>query len=118
MQVWDALPRLLSDVRDHAVAVPELKFTGDALDCHHQVTDKRSIFFRQFCQRDDFLTRNDQHMCRRLGTDVTKGETVLVFVHDVGGNLAVEDAFENGLFCHGQLTEVKGTLASKLIAGK
>lgn len=36
----------------------------------------------------DVLTRNDQHVCRRLGMDVTEGDDMVILMQDVGFHAA------------------------------
>jgi hypothetical protein len=40
---------------------------------------------------------DEQDVNRGLRRDVTKGENVFVFVHDIRGHLAIDDALENRL---------------------
>ena len=53
--------------------------------------------------RDGFFW-DDEHVRRRLGRDVAKGEDEFIFVNDVRGNLARDDFFEES---HGLIKEEK-----------
>lgn len=43
------------------------------------------------------LFRNDQHMKGRLRSNIVKGNDPIIFVNNVGRNLALDDLGENGL---------------------
>jgi hypothetical protein len=62
---------------------------------------------------DDFLFRDDEHVDRRLRRDVAKGEAFVVFIDDVGGDLAVDDSLEDG--AHGLCAEWCDPFAGNLL---
>ena len=39
---------------------------------------------------------NDKNVDRGLGGEITEGEDVIIFVENIGGEFAVDDAFEDG----------------------
>ncbi len=43
------------------------------------------------------ILRDDEEVDRRLGTDVVEREAEVVLVEDIGGDLAGDDAVEDGL---------------------
>src|SRR5207253_6064652 len=66
-----------------------------------QATDQFGIGFGDVVVRRNDLARDDQNVRRRLRVGVPKGEAVLVFVDDLGGNLSFDDLQENVVGHHG-----------------
>ena len=57
------------------------------------------VLRRRLGDARDGLSRDKQGVCRRLGFDVAKSHDQVVFVNDVGRNLASDDFFKDG-FAH------------------
>jgi hypothetical protein len=69
---------------------------GDVPRHDEHVTQRGFVRLGHVVHRGDRLVRHDQHVHRRLGTDVAEGGDAVVLVHDGGGNLAGDDLLENG----------------------
>jgi len=67
---------------------------GDLGRCQHHAADQPGIVGGQIVERADPALGDDQHMHRRLRVDIAKRQQLVVFPHDVGGNLARDDLFE------------------------
>ena len=92
MQVIDALPRVRALVDDDAVA----RLTEPEILCHlprgeHHVPERRCVFHSRVANAGDVLLRDHEHVRRRDGAKVLKGERVLVLEHDLRGDLATHD---------------------------
>lgn len=97
MQVGDGLPGVIAIVHHDAVAAgvePELG--GHDVRDEHAVSKQRGVLGGGVCQTGQGEPRNDQHMHRRCGVYIAKGEDLVVFVHDVCGDGAGGDLLEQG----------------------
>ena len=56
----------------------------------------RLVFGGGFTNSGDEVFRHDENVHGGLGRYVAKGDALVVFVDDVGGNLAGDDFLENG----------------------
>ncbi len=100
VEVVDRLAGVGSTVDDHAVAAVELQFGRQPRDDEQQVAQQRGVGFSYVAQRRDFLFGDDDHVRWRLRSNVVKRQAAIVLVDDAGGDLAVDDALEYGLFGH------------------
>ena len=70
-------------------------------------------------QGGDGVFGDDQDVDGRLGIDVSEGEGEVVFVDDVGGNLAPDDFAKEGVTHGERFLKVKGfqgvTLAAEIL---
>ena len=67
-----------------------------------QVAQQVAIRLGRSVVRRNHLARDDQHVDRRLGIDITEGQAAIIFVDNVGGNLLVEDLLEEVVLHHGR----------------
>ena len=93
MQVEHLLPRPRPAVEDGPEVVVPFGF-GEVSTDFHQVAHERLVAFGHVAELLDHLPRHDEQVQRRLRIDVAKGNAVLILVHNVRGNLAVDDLFE------------------------
>lgn len=84
-------------VVDHqtVAATAESKFCRHFVGFDEQMTQEILIFFFGVADARDVLFWNYQNMNRGLWGDVSEGEHLVVFVDNVGRNLAGDDFFEN-----------------------
>ena len=88
----------VAPVVDHepvAVFEPELLREGGGGE--EEVTKDRLVGGRGLADARDELLRDDEHVHRCLRVDVVDGNAVLVFVRQLGRDLAVDDLLEDGL---------------------
>lgn len=96
MQVRDFLTAVVTTI-DHDAVTPAEPF-GDSNLRNHEQAPAHNLFvlIAQIGQRDDLFLGDHQDVGGSLGGDVAKGQAEIVLVHDIGGNLAVDDLGEDG----------------------
>ena len=78
--------------------------------CHQQQVSQQRLMVRSSrTQALDRLTGDHQHMHRRLGSDVPKGQAVLVAVNLIAGDLAPQDLSEDRVVRHGARRRTAGS---------
>jgi hypothetical protein len=85
VQVKHALPGLRPVVDRETKGILHAQLPRDLVGGEQQVAKERLVFFPGVGEPRDFLLGNDQDVRGRLGIDIAKSETQIVFVHDVGG---------------------------------
>ena len=80
------------------------------LRCHQQQMAQQRLMIRSSrAQALDRLTGNHQHMHRRLGRNVPKGQAVIVAVDLIAGDLAPQDLSEDRVVRHGARRRTAGS---------
>ena len=82
-------------------AILEPKLISNLACGEEQGTKRCLILSCGFANSWDRFARGDQNVRGCLRCNVAEGNAVLVFIDDVGGNLAVSDLLEQGLVTHG-----------------
>ena len=91
----DGLTGVLAVVDDEPVAsLLETQLVRHAACSEHQLAHRGDVRWLEVVDRSDVRPRDDEHVGRCHRANVAKGERVLVLVHDVGGNLLLEDVAE------------------------
>ncbi len=96
MQVEHHLPAMLVAVHDESKAVFGNAFTLRDVACHHEhVAEQAFVIVGDVVDGGNGLVRYDEHVHRRLRTDVAKCDHALVLVHDGRRNFPGDDLLEN-----------------------
>lgn len=96
VQMGNRLPAVHPVVDDQPESgFQKIEFPGDFLRSQEKGSQQKLIAIAGLREARDVLLRNDQGMDRGLGSDVVKGQKQAGFVDDFGGDLAVDDFFEN-----------------------
>jgi len=94
MQVKNGLSGICALVDDHAVSPGEAELLRNHLRRVKQIFVISLI--RKLREARNLLARNDQNMHRSLRLDIPKGHHVVVLIHNVSRNLALDDLGEQG----------------------
>ena len=92
--------RLLA-VNDQPVARADAELPGKLGGDQVKVSKDIPVLLADVRMGSDDFARNDQDMNRRLGIDVAKRQTVIIFVDDVGRNFAVNDLLKDVVLHYG-----------------
>ena len=93
VQVRHALPRLLADVGDHAVAL-DAHFLGEPRDDLEDVRDNGAVFSAHARDRRNVHLRDHEEVHGRLRRDVVEGIAELVLIDFARRDLARRDLAE------------------------
>jgi hypothetical protein len=97
VEVIDRLPSILPVIDHQTKSCSQHPFPlGNASSYREEVPHKPHVFTRDRSNTSDRLLRNHQHMHGRLRMNVAKCQRTIVLEDDVCGNLARDDAFEEG----------------------
>lgn len=100
VQMGDGFPAIRPVVDHQPVAVRfQTQFRRHFSSFQEQMPEQAMVLRGGFGDARDGLSRDKQDVCRGLGFDVAKSDDQVVFVNDVGRNLASDDFFEDG-FAH------------------
>lgn len=94
MKVIDGLLPVISTVEDRAVAVLQPFLFGQMLGYDEEVPDQRLVLFGDLVDGGDGLARHDKDVRGRLRVDIVKSDALIVFVHDIGRHVAINDFLE------------------------
>lgn len=97
VQMINCLAPIATAIQNRAKTIGEVQFDRKFSRDEQQVAQQGLIFSSRVCQRGNWLPRNDQHMCRGLGINIPKRQTLRIFVNDVRGDLAINDFLKD---CH------------------
>ena len=97
MEVRDGFSAVGTVVNDEAVACGSYVFAaGDVSGGEEEVAEEALIIGLSGSDAGNVFFGNDEDVDRGLGGDVAKGETLVVFEDDVGGDFAGDYFFEKG----------------------
>src|SRR5262245_13940043 len=113
VQMIHCLTTIRTLIDDDAVPAVELQLSSQIAHDREQVCQYRAVGIGRVRQTRNRLLGNHQDVSRRLRRDVAKRQTLVVFKHDVGWNLTINDFLENGLRRHGGLSDSKSDLRCK-----
>ena len=103
MQMRHRLPALFSAINDETIALRQTELLRQLDRDQVQVSDKLSIDLAQVSVCRDHLFGNNQNMDRRLGIDVVKSETKIVFIGDLCRDFLFDDLQEKVVGHHGRM---------------
>ena len=93
----DSFAAIGAVINDEAVAgFVELALASDPLGGDEEMGKKGMIFGRNGTVAGVMFFWNDKNVDGCLGGEITEGEDVIILVEDIGRDLAVDDAFEDG----------------------
>jgi len=97
VKVGDCFSTIGAIIDDEAIACfVKLALAGDALGGDEEMSEEWMILGRNGAVAGVMFFRDEKDVDRSLGGVITEGEDVIILVKDIGRNLAVDDAFENG----------------------
>jgi hypothetical protein len=97
VKVGDSFAAIGAVINDEAVAgFVELALASDPLGGDEEMGEEEMIFSGDGTMAGVMFFWNDKNVDGCLGGEITKGEDVIILVEDIGGELAVDDAFEDG----------------------
>ncbi len=93
----DSFAAIGAVINDEAVAgFVELALASDPLGGDEEMGEEGMIFGGDGTMAGVMFFWNDKNVDGCLGGEITKSEDVIILVEDIGGELAVDDAFEDG----------------------
>jgi len=97
VKVGDGFSAIGAVIDDEAVAgFFKLALASDPLSGDEEMSEEGMILGRDGAVAGVMFFWNDENMDGGLGGEITKGEDVIILVEDIGGEFAVDDAFEDG----------------------
>ena len=104
MQMENGLARVRAYVVHRAKSVLQLALLGDLSGDQVGIANNLCVRLGQVIDTDNMFLRDNQHMCRRAGFDVFKGEDLLIFINFLrrygSGNDLAEEAVSHGRECY------------------
>lgn len=98
VNVEDCLARVLVAVEDKTVSrFGNLEFFRKCLGDQNQPSDQQGSFSGNIVNPFDMLLGNNNHMDRCLGSNVIKGNYIVVFIQDCATNFTGNNFAENAL---------------------
>jgi hypothetical protein len=97
VQVRDGFAAIRAIIDDEAVAVFfKLALASDPLSGDEEMSEEGMILGRDGPVAGVMFFWDDKNVNGGLGGEITKGEDVIILVKNIGGEFAVDDAFEDG----------------------
>ena len=97
MKVGDGFSTIGAIIDDEAIAgFFELALAGNALGGDEEMSEEGMILGGNGAVAGVMFFRNEKDVNGGLGGEITEGEDVIILVKNIGRNLAVDDAFEDG----------------------
>ena len=97
MKVGDGFSTIGAIIDDEAIAgFFELALAGNALGGDEEMSEEGMILGRNGAVAGVMFFRDEKNVNGGLGGKITEGEDVIILVKNIGRNLAVDDAFEDG----------------------
>ena len=88
------LPGLRAAIDHDAIPGAQLMLLREPVGEVECLAHQRGVALVRFGQRGDVLFRNDEDMGRGLRVDVGEGHELVIFGHDLGGQLPVGNSAE------------------------
>ncbi len=98
VEVRDGFPSIWAVVDYDPKSVFQIQLAGDLGSDEEQVPEEGLIFRIGGADSLYWFSGYDEHVNRSLRFDVANGETLIVFVLEVGGDFAVRDLLEERFF--------------------
>ena len=97
MKVGDGFSTIGAIIDDEAIAgFFELALAGNALGGDEEMSEEGMILGGNGAVAGVMFFRDQKDVDGGLGGEITEGEDVIILVKNIGRNLAVDDAFEDG----------------------
>ena len=97
MKVGDGFSTIGAIIDDEAIAgFFELALAGNALGGDEEMSEEGMILGGNGAVAGVMFFRDEKDVNGGLGGEITEGEDVIILVKNIGRNLAVDDAFEDG----------------------
>lgn len=97
MKVGDGFSTIGAIIDDEAIACFfELALAGNALGGDEEMSEEGMILGGNGAVAGVMFFRDEKDVDGGLGGEITEGEDVIILVKNIGRNLAVDDAFEDG----------------------
>ena len=97
MKVRNCFSTIGAIIDDEAIACFfELALAGNALGGDEEMSEEGMILGRNGAVAGVMFFRDEKDVDGGLGGEITEGEDVIILVKNIGRNLAVDDAFEDG----------------------
>ena len=97
MKVGDGFSTIGAIIDDEAIAgFVELALAGNALGGDEEMSEEGMILGGNGAVAGVMFFRDEKDVDGGLGGEITEGEDVIILVKNIGRNLAVDDAFEDG----------------------
>ncbi len=97
MKVGDGFAAIRAIIDDESIAsFFELAQTGNPLGGDKEMSEEGMILGRDGAVAGVMFFWNDKNVDGCLGGEITEGEDVFILVENIGGEFAVDDAFEDG----------------------
>ena len=97
MKVGDGFSTIGAIIDDEAIAgFFELALAGNALGGDEEMSEEGMILGGDGAVAGVMFFRDEKDVDGGLGGEITEGEDVIILVKNIGRNLAVDDAFEDG----------------------
>ena len=97
MKVGDGFSTIGAIIDDEAIAgFFELALAGNALGGDEEMSEEGMILGGNGAVAGVMFFRDEKDVDGGLGGEITEGEDVIILVKNIGRNLAVDDAFEDG----------------------
>lgn len=90
--MWHGLPGLFTLIDDQPITAVQAKLLRHPF-CNEDQT-LVVTFLSNFCHTGDFGFGHDEHVDRRNRGNVSEGNAMLIFVHDVSRDLSLNDLGE------------------------
>jgi hypothetical protein len=103
VQMGDRLAGALLAINHESVTIGQSQLPRQLGRDQVQVTDQVAILRLKIGVGRNHFPWNEQYVDRRLRIDVMKGDALLVFVDQLGGNLLIGDLQEEIVRHHGQV---------------
>ena len=97
VKVGDGFAAIGAIIDDEAITgFFELALAGDPLGGDEEMSEEGMILGRDGTVAGVMFFWNDKNVDGCLGGEITKGEDVIIFVENIGGEFAVDDPLEDG----------------------
>lgn len=100
------LSAIASAIGDDAIAVGEALLFRDVANHQPEMRNKFCVCIVDRRYGRNWLLRNNKYVRGSLRGDVVKRQALIVFIHDLGWDLFIDDALEDGRFVHGLLAKL------------
>ena len=98
MQVVNRLPRCAAAVEDEPVAgFADAFLLRDFVGCKEHFAKELCVTFIELGDRFNVLARHDEHVRRRLGSNVAKRHDQIAFVNELRRQTPIDNAAKNAL---------------------
>ena len=97
VKVGDGFAAIGSIIDDEAITgFVELALASDPLGGDEEMSEEGMILGRDGAVAGVMFFWNNKNVDGGLGGEITEGEDVIILVENIGGEFAVDDAFEDG----------------------